>query len=147
MEYDICGGRFRLLPPLPFDALSLLKMLNFAQGDVETVLTLQSFENKTSPSKDNELKFPDLRSSARTGVCVACNVPRRYICAILQLSEGFDKGVAVFNHWKVHNGCDTDCGQHAHSNGSEQHGGDLEDWGVGDGGSAARDDERSDGSR
>jgi hypothetical protein len=69
----------------------------------------------------------------------------RYICAILQLSEGFDKGAAVFNHWKVHNGRDADCCQHADAHRSEQLGGDLEDWGVGDGGSAARDDERSDG--
>ena len=75
VEYDICGGRFRLLPPLPFDALSLLKMLNYANGDIETVLTLQSFENKMSPSKDNELKFPDLRSSARSGICVTPDVP------------------------------------------------------------------------
>ncbi len=36
---------------------------------------------------------------------------------MMQLSEGFDKGAAVFNHWKVHNGRDADDLARADSNG------------------------------
>jgi hypothetical protein len=36
---------------------------------------------------------------------------------MMQLSEGFDKGAAVFNHWKVHHGRDADHLARADSNG------------------------------
>jgi hypothetical protein len=61
VEYDVCGGRLRLLPPLPFDVTALLKMLPFARGDHETVKTLLAFENKAVLSKDHDTKNENLR--------------------------------------------------------------------------------------
>jgi hypothetical protein len=61
VEYDVCGGRLRLLPPLPFDVTALLKMLPFARGDHETVKTLLAFENKAVLSKDQDTKNENLR--------------------------------------------------------------------------------------
>ena len=61
--------------------------------------------------------------------CVANNQHApRYVCCMMQLSEGFDKGAAVFNHWKVHNGRDADHLVRADSTGAKSNDGGVSDY-------------------
>ena len=54
VEYDVCGGRLRLLPPLPFDVQSLLKALRPRNttviSDQKLVAIVRDFENKAKRS-------------------------------------------------------------------------------------------------
>jgi len=54
LEYDVCGGRLRLLPPLPFDVQSLLKALRPRHttviSDQKLVAIVRDFENKAKRS-------------------------------------------------------------------------------------------------
>ena len=47
-----------------------------------------------------------------SGRAYLVNGTRRYLRMMLQDLEGISRGAAVFNHWKVHNGDDTDLSNH-----------------------------------